>query len=266
MTVASAVSRITVAGNSSATSFAFPFKITSSAHLTVTKTTSTGVTTTLTLNTHYSVSGVDSELGGTITYPLSGSPLATGDTLTMRRIVPLTQSVDLTNQGAFYAEIHETEFDYLTFGLQQLTDQLTDLDTIVDGLVGDVPGDLRAFSFTGDGSQVLFNLGLTLTGGVRSLIVAVDGAVQGIATYGISGTNILFTEAPPYGAAIDVRVVGEAVAGSAIPILSSYTVATLPSAATHARGLIYVSDGTSNQRLAISDGTNWRFPSGSVVS
>lgn len=47
--------------------------------------------------------------------------------------------------------------------------------------------------------------------------------------------------------------------------LRSYTVATLPSAATAAR-LIYVSDGASNQRLAVSDGTNWRFPSGSVVS
>ena len=48
--------------------------------------------------------------------------------------------------------------------------------------------------------------------------------------------------------------------------LKAYTVATLPDAATYPRGVIYVSDGTSNQRLAISDGTDWRFPSGSVVS
>lgn len=47
--------------------------------------------------------------------------------------------------------------------------------------------------------------------------------------------------------------------------LRSYTVATLPSAATAAR-LIYVSDGTSNKRLAVSDGTNWRWPDGAVVS
>jgi hypothetical protein len=47
--------------------------------------------------------------------------------------------------------------------------------------------------------------------------------------------------------------------------LRSYTVATLPSAATAAR-LIYVSDGASNKRLAVSDGTNWRFPDGAVVS
>jgi hypothetical protein len=47
--------------------------------------------------------------------------------------------------------------------------------------------------------------------------------------------------------------------------LRSYTVGTLPSAATAAR-MIYVSNGTANKRLAVSDGTNWRFPDGAVVS
>jgi len=52
----------------------------------------------------------------------------------------------------------------------------------------------------------------------------------------------------------------------AIPILPSYTVATLPSAAANMRGIIYVSDGTSNKRQAVSDGTNWRWPDGAIVS
>ena len=47
--------------------------------------------------------------------------------------------------------------------------------------------------------------------------------------------------------------------------LRSYTVATLPSASA-AGQLIYVSDGTSNKRIAVSDGTNWRFPDGNIVS
>ncbi|MBZ9985658.1 hypothetical protein LB572_00960 [Mesorhizobium sp. BH1-1-5] len=47
--------------------------------------------------------------------------------------------------------------------------------------------------------------------------------------------------------------------------LRSYTVATVPSASVSAQ-MIYVSDGTSNKRLAISDGTNWRWPDGIVVS
>ena len=48
--------------------------------------------------------------------------------------------------------------------------------------------------------------------------------------------------------------------------LAAYTVATLPAAAQWTYGIIAVTDGTSNKRLAISDGTNWRFPDGNVVS
>ncbi|MBY0565489.1 MAG: DUF2793 domain-containing protein [Hyphomonadaceae bacterium] len=47
--------------------------------------------------------------------------------------------------------------------------------------------------------------------------------------------------------------------------LRSYTVAGLPSA-TVAGQLIYVSNGTANKRLAVSDGTNWRWPDGAIVS
>lgn len=40
--------------------------------------------------------------------------------------------------------------------------------------------------------------------------------------------------------------------------LPSYTVATLPSAATYVRRMIYVSDETGGAVPAFSDGTNWR--------
>lgn len=38
----------------------------------------------------------------------------------------------------------------------------------------------------------------------------------------------------------------------------SYTVATLPAAATYPRAIIYVADETGGATLAFSDGTNWR--------
>ena len=38
----------------------------------------------------------------------------------------------------------------------------------------------------------------------------------------------------------------------------TYTVATLPAAATYPRGVIYVSNETGGATLAFSDGTNWR--------
>jgi hypothetical protein len=58
---------------------------------------------------------------------------------------------------------------------------------------------------------------------------------------------------------------GAVQAGSPLQ-LTSYTVATLPAAATYPRCLVYVTDGTANKRLAISDGTSWRWPDGAVVS
>lgn len=48
--------------------------------------------------------------------------------------------------------------------------------------------------------------------------------------------------------------------------LPSFTVATLPPAATYPRCMIYVADGTANKRFAISDGTSWRWPDGAVVA
>ena len=38
----------------------------------------------------------------------------------------------------------------------------------------------------------------------------------------------------------------------------TYTVLTLPSAATYPRGVIYVSNETGGATLAFSDGSNWR--------
>jgi hypothetical protein len=38
----------------------------------------------------------------------------------------------------------------------------------------------------------------------------------------------------------------------------SYTVLTLPTAATYPRGVIYVSDEAGGATLAFSDGTDWR--------
>jgi len=59
----------------------------------------------------------------------------------------------------------------------------------------------------------------------------------------------------------------ETVAETAVPFrLPSYTVATLPSAANFVRCMVYVSNGAGNKRLAISDGSNWRWPDGTVVS
>lgn len=49
--------------------------------------------------------------------------------------------------------------------------------------------------------------------------------------------------------------------------LKTYTVSTLPTAATYPRGLIYVSNQSTGAEPAFSDGTNWRiFSTRAIVS
>lgn len=50
-------------------------------------------------------------------------------------------------------------------------------------------------------------------------------------------------------------------------VVPTYTLATLPSAATYARGIIWVSDATGGAKPCLSDGSNWKIITlGSTVS
>lgn len=57
-----------------------------------------------------------------------------------------------------------------------------------------------------------------------------------------------------------VEALGLSVADDATLLLQvkTYTVATLPSATTYPRGVIYVSNEAGGATLAFSDSTNWR--------
>ena len=78
-----------------------------------------GSTTTQVLN-DYTVDLDDK----TITYPVSGTPLTSQQTLTILREVPLEQSLDLVNQGTIEAEALEAEFDEIVQMLQGLDEKL----------------------------------------------------------------------------------------------------------------------------------------------
>lgn len=57
-----------------------------------------------------------------------------------------------------------------------------------------------------------------------------------------------------------VEALGVSVATDATLLVQAktYTVATLPTASSYPRGLIYVSDETSGATIAFSDGSAWR--------
>jgi hypothetical protein len=121
MTVASSSNRVDYTGNGSTTVFSFNFRILAATDLVVTKADTDGVETELVLNTDYTVSGVGSYSGGSITL---ASALTDGYALTIVRQVPITQETDLRNQGSFFAETHEDVFDRLTMVAQQLQEQI----------------------------------------------------------------------------------------------------------------------------------------------
>lgn len=111
-------------GNASATVFAFGYKTYAKQELQVTV--SDGITQqTLILDSDYSVALNADQVtspGGSITYPLSGSPLAVGLTLVIVSAVPNSQDLSLPTGGAFNAASVELGLDRLQVQIQQIQD------------------------------------------------------------------------------------------------------------------------------------------------
>lgn len=115
------------AGNDLTTVFPFTFKLFDKTQLQVIFTSAASVDSTLVLDIDYSVAlNVDQDAapGGSITYPIIGTPLATGTKLTGLSIVPNTQLTDITNGGGFFPQIIEDALDVVTILAQQLVEKL----------------------------------------------------------------------------------------------------------------------------------------------
>ncbi len=115
-------------GNDSTTSFPFTFKVFATDELVVYLTDTTGVETVLTLDSDYSVSlnaDQTADPGGDITYPLSGSPLATGEKLTAIGGLPYDQTLDIPDGGNFDPLAMENALDRIEMQIQQLAETMT---------------------------------------------------------------------------------------------------------------------------------------------
>lgn len=119
MTVSSTTNIIVYEGNGATTIWSYDFLIPEQADAVITYTDADGVETVLNTN-QYSITGLDDTDGGTVTYPLSGSPIANGTFLSIRRELPLVQTTDLVNQDGFYPQVVEDALDYLTMLIQQI--------------------------------------------------------------------------------------------------------------------------------------------------
>lgn len=75
----------------------------------------------LSVNTHYTVSGVNDEDGGTLTLVAAVATQYAGDTLDIRSRTTEYQPTSIRNQGRYLPEIHEDAFDRLSRQVQDMS-------------------------------------------------------------------------------------------------------------------------------------------------
>lgn len=167
-------------GNDSTTSFPFEFKVFDESDLRVVFTDADGVDSDLVLDSDYSVTlnaDQNTDPGGTITYPISGTELSTDETLTVVSDISYTQETDITNGGGFYPQIVENALDKLLAQIQQVKEMLDRAPMVsVSSSLADL-----VFPSPGASQYIRWN-----SAGTALEAVA---AVSGAGTYTASGTG-----------------------------------------------------------------------------
>lgn len=123
MTVSTTTSRVSYSGNGLTDEFSVPFLFLDNSHLVVILVVdSTGVETTQTITTHYTVTGAGNDAGGTLTMVTAPT---SGETLVILRDTTIDQETDYQANDTFPAETHETALDKLTLISQELDTELS---------------------------------------------------------------------------------------------------------------------------------------------
>ena len=239
MTVSNTTSRNQYTATSGQTVFPYTFEIFDKNDIAVLKN-----GTLLSEGTNYTVSGVGNNSGGNITLVVGATA---GDVLTIYRDMAYQRLTDYQNSGDFLAQEVNDDFDRLWLAVQQneqgndraIVKPITDASSIDMTLpdsatransyllfdatgaptitsVGNpaAPASIVRQQFTGNGSTVDYTLASVAGILGQSMQVFIDGVYQEINTYSVSGTNLKFTEAPPFNASIeivrfDVNEIGE---------------------------------------------------------
>jgi hypothetical protein len=236
-------------GNGAQTSWPFTFKVFADSDIQVTVANVLGVETLLTLGTDYTVAlNVDqvNNPGGTVTYPVTGSPLMPGGKLTITGYVDFDQPLDLPEGGNFSATALENQLDRTVMQIQQLRDSVnravqvgvtTDVEVtlpppapnrliawnadgtglqnlpIQDLATGVAFVAYRYDTFTGDGVSTSFPLTVDPTV-IGNVYVTVGGVGQlPVLDWNLINGSLDFAVAPPIGAKILAHY-GEAPSGT----------------------------------------------------
>lgn len=167
MTVSSTIREVVYNGDDSQTEWDITFPVLQESDLTIIL--DEGEPTEETLASNYSVNLTTDK----VTYPVSGTPLATGRTITIRREQQITQELDLVTMGNFDPEAMETALDKLTMIVQEITQN--------GGIVGPEgpPGPGASGTMASQDADAVAITGGTITGvaitGITDLAIADGG-------------------------------------------------------------------------------------------
>lgn len=107
-------------GNGVTTSFVIPFVFHSAAHVYVyVENITTGVVTPQILTTHYTLTGLSDDDGGSVNFI---AVLTNNDRITIARVVPYEQLTDYVNNDRFNGDVHERQMDLIVMMIQQTAD------------------------------------------------------------------------------------------------------------------------------------------------
>ena len=123
MTISSLGTKVSLSGNGSNNTFAYNFFVVAESDLEVIIRSSNGTETVKSLTTHYTVSGLGSNSGGSITFTSGNTPTDT-ETVVIRRNTSKTQSTDYVANDPFPAESHEAALDKSMLINQELQEQV----------------------------------------------------------------------------------------------------------------------------------------------
>lgn len=173
MTISNEDCKVTVIGNGAQSIFNYDFLIPKNVQPTLLMLGADGTITPVN-PAQWTFTGAGNPSGGTFTYPLSGSPIAAGVTLTLLRDVPYSQVTNFVNQRALYPQSVESALDWLAEQTQQLAEVDTRTLTVpaTDDAIAPLPSVVdragRVLGFDGNGQPVMFPEGTAPAPGISN--------------------------------------------------------------------------------------------------
>ena len=229
MTLAAATTRDDYVATSGQTVFPYTFTALVDSDVEVLK---NGIALTLGAGNDYTISGIGTG-SGNVTLNVGA---ATGDKIAIYLDMPIARTTNYQNSGAFLALDVNGDMNKAYLAMQQITTDMQaairrpEADPATIGmelpvaatraqklLAFDINGAVKVEPYlnnetvilnvqdeVGDGVTTTYSL-LTSVNSPNLLQIAIDGLLQEVSSYSVSGGNVIFSVAPPFQSVIEIR-------------------------------------------------------------